>query len=269
MKKLLAILICVTFVDRGMATESPLPVPQDFMFKGKPVQPDCIEKFSGDSSRFELIYLDSDKCQTGDKSYDPEEIKKGLLGYSSADGSTYTYYKHLGMIHLQGLKTPLYHLIYTEWSGGGTGRFSSIDVVEKSGDTLRLVDSIAGGDRCTGGLSDVEYKNGILTYKQHVTPLDLYVLIQKQPNTKVNFSSCAACCMGKVAYQGSDITGFTFAQDGAEALPVEPTLPQGCYNQIIKETLAEGKNTLTFKELKSFMQKIEKTCVNRKFPSVS
>lgn len=273
MKKWLALMGCMLFMSHGKAFSDS----QDFTYKGEPIEPNCIAKFFGDSSSYDPIHLDRDPCQVKKHALDPHP-PKGLMGYATTDGG-YIYYEHLGTIpledvkqylsknHLKDLKDPFYHLVYYQWSGGGTGHFTSIDVVEKSGNTLKLIDSITGGDRCNGGISDVVFKDGILTYKKNVTPWALYTLIYG--NSPVNFSDCAICCMGQVSYQGSSITSFTFAHDGVEALPVEPGLPQGCYNQIIKLTLAEGKKTLTLKELKSFIQKIKEHCVDKKTLSAS
>ena len=59
-----------------------------------------------------------------------------------------------------------------------------------------------------GGLSEVAFKEGILTYKKNVTPAALYALGQNQQVGENNFSDCAICCLGKVSYQGGVLTGF-------------------------------------------------------------
>src|ERR1700722_9447267 len=131
-----------------LSAESLFPIPQGFMFEGKPVAPACIGKFSGDSSRFEPIFLKSDKCQNTKKEYNPQKLKEGFLGYSplyeEALGS-YIDYKYLGKLHFQNLKSPIYHLIYVRWSGGGTGQFTAIHIVEKTEDWIRLIDTLDEG----------------------------------------------------------------------------------------------------------------------------
>lgn len=263
MKKLLMLILCGIFTNQGMADKSPLPIPQDFMFEGKPIAPACIDHFFGVGTD-DAISLQNDPCQKVKEAYNPEKIKEGLLGYSSPDGSS-RYYKYLGEIHFQGLKTPGYYLLYMEWSGGGTGYFTSISIVEHSHNTLRLVDTLASGDRCIGGVSQAAYKDGILTYKQHMTPQGLIRKLQKDFETKFDFDDSAASCMGELTYRGSDITDFTFNQDVLSSFEdTKSDSPQACYNQIIKETIKGGKHTLTPDELKSFVQKIKEKCTRKK-----
>lgn len=241
--------------------ESKLPIPQDFYFKGRPIQPECIGQLIGDSSRFETIYLEENSCQKTQKEFDPDGLKQGFLGYSSSGGS-YSYYKYLGPIHLHGLQMPIYHLIYLEWSGGGTGRFTAIDIIDKTQNSIRLVSEIDGGDRCNGGLYDVVFKDGILTYKKNVTPWALYSIAQGTSDTNIHFSDCAVCCVGTVNYKGSDMVGFEFYKDSMSILENNSlNSSQDCYNTIIKETFVLGKTSLTPDELKSFGQKVKERCL--------
>lgn len=244
--------------------ESKLPLPQDFYFQGKPIQPDCIDKFIGDSSRFEPIFLETNSCQKTQKKLDPDKLKEGLLGYSSSDGS-YIYYKYLGPIHFYGLETPVYHLIYSEWSGGGTGHFSTIDVVEKTQDWIRLLSEIDGGDRCNGGLTDVAFKDGLLIYKKNITPWALYSITQGKSDTNIDFSDCAVCCVGTVSYKGSDIVKFEYDKDSMSTLKDNSnSSSQKCYNKIVNETFVSGKASLTMDELKNFGQKVKDQCLTEK-----
>ncbi len=251
------------FSSDVIATETPVPVPESFTFKGQPVNPGCIDKFTGDSSRFEPIWLDTNECQQTKRDYTQEKLTHGFIGfepvYKDAPGS-YVYYKYLGKIHFQELDAPTYNLIYVENSGGGTGAFSSINVVDLNNDVLRLIDTIDGGDRCNGGLSSVEFKDNTLIYKKNVTPLALYSNAQKTATPNQNFADCAACCVGKVRFKNGQVNTFEFDQDVLDHLKADPKSPQDCFNQIIKETIDGGKSLLTPDELKAFGVRVKERC---------
>jgi hypothetical protein len=65
------------------------------------------------------------------------------------------------------------YVLELAWSGGGTGVFQSLLVVRKSGATVTLIKHIAGGDRCNGGLSDIQIVGNKVRYASNLTPYDM------------------------------------------------------------------------------------------------
>jgi hypothetical protein len=64
-------------------------------------------------------------------------------------------------------------VLTTEWSGGGSGRFSDLTILRKVGDSLSMEKSLAGGDRCNGGLFDAHVANGVLHWSENITSTDM------------------------------------------------------------------------------------------------
>ena len=264
MKYVLAGISILLLASRPIEAESKLPLPQGFDYKGKPIQPDCIQKFVGGEVRLEPVFLETDSCQKTEKKFNSDKLKEGFLGYSFPDGS-YIYYKYLGPMHLPGHEPPVFPLIYTEWSGGGTGHFNAIDAFKNNPDSIVLMTELDAGDRCNGGLSDVAFTNGVLTYKKNVTPWALYSITQGKSDTNIDFSDCAVCCVGTVSYKGSDIVKFEYDEDAISTLEDNANSPaQKCFNKMIKETFVSGKTSLTMDELKSFGQKVKEQCLTEK-----
>ncbi len=252
---------CLCLIGASVfAAQSPLPIPPGFLFKGDPIQPKCISHFMGENS-FNPLSLVADPCQKLQTKFDADKLREGFLGYP-LERASYIYYKYLGPVHFQALEKPIYHLLYVKWSGGGTGQFHAVDIIEKNEDSLRLVAELDGGDRCNGGLSEVAFKEGILTYKKNVTPAALYALGQNQQMGENNFSDCAICCIGTVVYKNGALAGFEIDAEEIHRLGGDKgDSPQECYNKVMKETFIAGKTSLTPEELNTFTQKIKNRCL--------
>lgn len=93
----------------------------------------------------------------------------------------------------------LYYLLVTE-SGGGTGIFSQIKVVQEKNGVLSEIESIAAGDRCMGGLQGAELHKNKLIYHQNVTAVDMYTLNTENPENMPNLDGCAICCVAQAVY---------------------------------------------------------------------
>lgn len=206
--------------------------------------------------------METAKCQNESKPLESKYLKDGLVGSDLLEGG-YLAYKPLGKIHFADLEDPTYELLYVQMSGGGTGAFTSLVAVEKTDTTLRYLDTLEGGDRCNGGISDPVFneEDQSLTYKVNVTPLSLYSLTQEETPKDLKFADCASCCLGKLSYEDSDITQFNFNKDVSSL--GEKGSPQACYDQVIKETMASGKATLTPEELIKFGDEVKKRCLSK------
>src|SRR5690606_23485956 len=108
----------------------------------------------------------------------------------------YTYYKFFNAGNNQ-------YWIYSINNGGGSGDFTNLYLVQRLDSHTLGIQTIAGGDRCNGGIQNVTKKNNHLTFIVNLTPYDLIAL----SNTKIqnlnaydDLAACAVCCAAKAFY---------------------------------------------------------------------
>ncbi len=145
---------------------------------------------------------------------------------------------------------------------GGTGRFSSLILVTLVGNTLSLVDQIAGGDRCNGGLTEAKVENGELIYSLNATPGDFPSLAWGQDKgikAYEDLEASAMSCFATVTYKGKDVQRISFnpeagkqGEDWTSQYPM-----QACFNKEFSKTKPE----LSAPEFKNFMDGFYAACV--------
>ncbi len=153
----------------------------------------------------------------------------------------------------------------TSSSGGGSGRFSSAEVVKVQGDTLLMVNHIGGGDRCNHGLAKATVEDGVLTYGFYVTPADFVPLAFGNNRDLVKpeqLENSAASCFGIAYYQNS-------ALDSVELLPAafaqnrkgwtENFYRQSCMNDLLREAVKKRTEYLPA-QFKILMQHFLRLC---------
>lgn len=70
--------------------------------------------------------------------------------------------------------------------------------------TLAIIQHVTGGDRCNGGVQDVDERNHQLTFSVNLTAYDFFLLANKASrNLKAydDLAACAICCIAKAVYQ--------------------------------------------------------------------
>jgi len=245
------------------------PFPADFMYQGKPIDPLCVE-FSGDSSRFEPI--DLSQCSNHPSHFvteiNPKMIAKGLFGFNYAmeeEGyTTYgaSYYKILGM-YKGGF------ILYVYYNGGGTGQFTSVQLVKREGDQLQLIEEIAGGDRCNGGIDDdIKLEKNVLILKQHITPYDLLALskvLSKKVEAHSDLAACASCCIGNATFKydfaSRALVSVSLLKPSEEDAKIEQGNFQACLYKLLEEYQSKDELTFTPDELKVLAEKFNKNCL--------
>lgn len=264
-------LLCGLLLTLEALKASP-QIPSDFTYKGTPVGPECLLPFVNSKTAHKIVVLKGNACQEKQQSYNPENLKKGFIGYAikwSGRGmqEPYVFYKYLGKIPSKDVKAP-YDLLEVQWSDGSTGSFSGLFVVEKIDQELRLVQILDQGDRCFGSVHDASLANGILTYNKQVTSQGLFDLLYSEKKANKNesiFEDCAVCCIGNVTFQGGKVEGINFtinAQDVKNKLTQENNdTPQGCFDALLLERLESGKTTLLLDDLQELGRKIKEQCV--------
>jgi hypothetical protein len=241
-------------------------LPPELQVDGLPTEPYCMEHFFGDGSRFEPVELRN--C--GMDAILPTEAahldEKGNYGYeySYADSGeglsrSYIYYRYLG--RRQGLP-----VLFLSESGGGSGQFTAIVTVKREGDTLKLAEEIASGDRCNGGL-DASMQGDELNYTQNITPYDFIKITDDNPhnlNAYDDLEASASSCFGAATYSNGKLAHVTLTADGEDMEGWTDRLPyQPCFNGIYREYLQQGKTVLDMEALKAFTHKFNTTCVDQ------
>lgn len=276
-------------------------VPVDFQYQGKPISPLCIAELSNgrpsdsnasnDSTDFssnansnananksDANAPASDKinlfqCTREESKYKltpyKPAIEKGFIGFdytlkNSKEKYVQTesaYYKYLG-------KFNNFHVIYLVYSGGGSGSFTSVFLVDRSGDNLEYMKTIIGiGDRCNGGINEVSLKDNKLIYSLNITPYDYIDISQVRfSDLKAydDLAACAACCQGTANFE-SDFEKENFVSINiGEEIDQTQGVQQECFNKILKEKKLQGKQTLSPQELKEFVEQFKTTCLNKR-----
>ncbi len=146
-------------------------------------------------------------------------------------------------------------------SGGGTGIVSAIVTAKREGDTLTVLKSHAGGDRCNGGITDASVKNGKLHYGLNITPYDLLTVGTDQEPKGIkaydDLDACAACCMGEALYEDDQFVGVRLPDEFVvPERPAEQTV-QICFDKIMA---GQDKLELNAQEVAVLRDKIVADC---------
>lgn len=154
-------------------------------------------------------------------------------------------------------------------SGGGTGLFSSLYVMKRTDDELKVVTTIAGGDRCNGGIESANVKDGQIYFTQNMTLLALYGIGTQStpatmPDAAAELPDCAVCCYGLGHYNGLALQKVTLPAE-LETMLGQATLtaadaPAACGDKITLDYIKAGNTTLDTAQLAAFAEKIKTAC---------
>lgn len=158
-------------------------------------------------------------------------------------------------------------IVSTSESGGGTGIFSDIRILEVKGNTIEVVDNFAGGDRCTGGLMECNYEKGKVYYSTNITPEDLLILglDEHSPTYDIALDWCAMCCIGTADFeyvvQTGESTLVSITIDMAYYGPYED-YPAGeqCFFDAIAGHVEENSNKIPIKKFEKLIQSTMDSC---------
>jgi hypothetical protein len=256
------ILLFSLFVSMAYAS-----VPEDLMQHSKPIDALCFFNMEGNSTTINLNNCGRSKYKYVIKGHNAILSKKGFIGYDWQDpslkGATqgYSYYKIFNVGNHR-------FWIYTVNSGGGTGEFTAIQLVERKNANTLGTQAIIGGDRCNGGLQHVSEKNHQLTYSVNLTAYDLMGLAQNHnPSLKAydDLAACAVCCVAKAVYtvgvdskpQLQHIVLGNFKN--TEEMPSQGKR-QACFNTLLASYTKSGKMHFKQNTLNAFVNKFNQTC---------
>lgn len=247
-----------------------LTIPNDFpnelKYKGQPIDPMCFE---GNEKKISLnqcgIHFQQSLKMSGQND---NLIKKGYYGYDyqqtdNGNMQAYSYYKVVGQYQHS-------FVIYRISSGGGSGVFTSINLVKRVNDTL-LNDSFMEGDRCNNGIDEPQLANNILAFSVNITPFDYLEIAKLNPHhlkAYDDLASCAACCLGVAHFQADlnnlkkvQFTSIDLGENIEEATSNTQGNYQQCFNKLIVNYMRQKKHTMDLKELRSFVNNFNNECI--------
>lgn len=256
------------------ALTAPNNFPSDLMYHGQPIDPLCFFEAESFNKSIALdkcgIQTEADRKIISSNTTDMQI--KGIVGYEYAwpidkshpnDANAYSYYSVVGNVNGS-------YIVYTLNNSGGSGQFSGIYYVKREGDNLR-VDLLTGGDRCNGGIKNVQYKDNKLTFSMNLTAYDLFDLAQNDPHhlkAYDHLSACAACCEAIANYSIEPTKSISNATLVSVDLGKEIIRPnkdsqgdhQYCFDSIVADYQRQGLQILTPQQVKELVQSFNTKC---------
>lgn len=152
------------------------------------------------------------------------------------------------------------HVVETAYSGGGTGFFTSVAVVRRTGDTLEFLSVLAGGDRCNGGIAAATVAEDTALTAVHITPFDLLALAFAPDDPPArpyeDIVACAACCVGTLLLVNETPALVTLGGGLEGGFDPDPGSPQAC----LDELMAEGPSVLAAMDLSALATRFRDRC---------
>lgn len=267
MQYCLAFFISACFITTCIADNLPAQVPTDLMYLGKPIDSLCFN-LDANSNTIQLNTCGIKKEKYTLSSVNSDLIKKGYVGFDWKDTTAsypaegYSYYKIFPADNQQ-------YWIYTINNGGGSGEFTAINLVKrKNADTL-AIKTIIGGDRCNGGIQDVQQQNNQLKFSVNLTAFDILALTNENPHQLKAYddlAACAVCCFGKAYYEVNSSLALKLmyveldTSDNFDDLSTQGKYQQ-CFNELFKQYVTQGKTKLNEAQLKQFGKEFNEKCV--------
>ncbi len=247
----------VLFAADGYARDLPV-LPPEMQYEGKQIDPTCVYaalRAKGNGTVLRTFCDEIYKLQGNDDGSPAvqsslEVGSQGEFGYNyELDGRTgHFFYQYVG-------KTSEGLILKTSHSSGGTGQFSNLGVYVREGNTLRFIRSIAGGDRCMGGLGDAWLEGGILRYSYSSTLLDLYRKYFPDDKAKLSLGEGPLECAAVVHVIGNKIESVELSES-----------EKGYYPECLRSVFAghvKSRRLLTANEAKEFIQSAGLSCVQK------
>lgn len=255
-------------------------VPQDFpsnlLYQNKPIDSLCFYETQDANSGTIALDRCGIRSETHRKiiSHNNELLQKGYIGYNyswaidgdSAPSQGYSYYKLLGMVNN-------FYVIYAINNNGGSGQFSSLNLVQRENNKLHI-ETVIAGDRCNNGVFNGHVQNQRLSFHVHLTAFDFLDLTKINPHhlkAYDDLDACAACCIATAVFERD----FSHPNSTEKLLYVDLTTPtdelnqaqtpyQACFNKLIANYQQRKEKRLNPEKLKSFVLDFNTQCVKQK-----
>lgn len=255
--------------------------PKALTYGNKPIEAYCIAKILGgtDDDRVDLrqCYKEIIKEKIERQPVNTD-VPSGFQGYDYKKEycCESMYWQYLGSPWLN------HFLIYSFYSGGGSGNFTSISMLKREGDILIKERVLDDGDRAMGGISEPILNASKLTYYKSISMQDFFLLglhhlgnewesYKRDEKESINsLPFCAACSFAEVGYL------IDFSAQNPEAKMINVILPQNdesfqekdqqeeveekslqeCILSVVQQYNAAGMNQMTQDQFKEFTQNV-------------
>lgn len=197
--------------------------------------------------------LDASFVSTGYFYVDPEAPEQKFPGFVG--------YKYLG--EYRGLKA-----VELIENGGGTGMFTSVQLLRAENDgTLRVIQTLAGGDRCNGGIASAFMSGRTLVYDVNLTPYDFVSVAEYNPKNLQAYDdldACAVCCYGTLRYVNGQPDSLALspeaAPEGENAAAAADRPLQACFDDAFRRARGAGETVMSLKDNKKFVSGFFDSC---------
>jgi hypothetical protein len=192
---------------------------------------------------------------------------KDMVGYSFRYNSSsdpndggWIYYRNLGLLN----GNPV---LLVDYSGGGSGHFSSIREIKLDGHVLQNIKYLASGDRCQGAISDARIVGGSLNVESSITPTTLLKMAvplpQPNPSWELDDSPQGnqGNCFAAARTQDGKLISISISRK--YLINTGPSSEvQLCFNNLFGASLDRGKSVLKSQELTQLLKRFFTECVN-------
>lgn len=235
-----------------------------FTFFGKPIHPSCIETlYNSENKALDLKAFKPDiNCREWKDhpgwliAEDDKDVEAGRTPF-------------FGYKFLAGFKDRF--LLLIAYSGGGTGTFDNILIIQRTADELRLLKTLGEGDRCNGGISEEKIAGDDFYYSRNLTPIDIIRLateVKIDGAAYEDLEASAISCFGLAHYK------YNLAEDKEELIAVslgeqkedekgwtDKYQAQSCFNKIYNSYIKAKKTELSLTDLNEFAKKFKDECL--------
>ena len=265
LKKMLFASVMAISLQSQAATST---LPKELTYAGKPIDALCFFIMEANATSINLKKCGLSKEKYKIKSINPNLKQKGFIGFDWQDMNPDTYAQGYSYYRYFPAQKNSYW-IYSINNGGGSGDFTYIYLVSRNNKNTLSIKFIAGGDRCNGGLSNVNADSKGLNYQVNLTAYDVIALnpeVAKVVRAYDDLAACAACCVAKANYEvtstaNSILTSVTLNPIvNASDLP-DQGIKQTCFDNIFMSHLKSGHATLSPQEVAQFAKRFEKECI--------
>ncbi len=169
-----------------------------------PFHPRQVEKLSNWEGTLTDVNLNDPINTDGIIMYEPGDEPANTMGfeYDEEPMMRVPFFQYTFL----GSNENIYYASVVE-SGGGTGIFTHIKVMEENDGVLKEIDAFSGGDRCNGGLAGSDFRDGKLIYSVNITTGDLFAYSDFSTGYNYDLDFCAICCAAEANMEYDFNTG--------------------------------------------------------------
>jgi len=159
-------------------------------------------------------------------------------------------------------------LVAVHWNGGGTGHFSTLLRLVEQANKVVISNSYLLGDRCNGGLVNVEIRDGQVVYSTALTRYAMLQVTEHQDDSidRSMIDGSAAGCFAQADFRDDHFLGVTLPEEFQTNLDnyrvSETDNPeQYCFDMLMLLNFTHGNTFFSRDDLPTIIREIEHTCL--------